>query len=379
MKFFKKFRITKAQVNIMSAILITAILLAAVAGTYIWAQPIMVKASDKKRIDYARDMLDRVRKAIEDAAFQQQQRVISVDYDKGTLKISKDIDTDEYVLDYLIETNIPMLASTKWVPLTGSELPIQEDARYIRSWCAIKEVGNSAGWPADSKIPFGGSYPDCEYDKYNNNNQLNLKKAYQSCMAKLSEADGYDGFGYSRENIKIGEDEYKALICSASSKLNYVCLMKIKKISAESSDTEDYLEGECKWKSVGGKFTDLGDGKTWKVSEIHPEKEAIVGLMLSSGYVDKLGEKDTNPPCIIIAKSRSRAEMRTAQLRIKCRPVINSQENIAYDIIIKPGNTLVAPPGKHKISVSYQYDKTLPPQPNQHWTTKQIFVELSIT
>jgi len=369
----------RSQANIISAVLITAILLAAVIGTYIWAQPIMVKAYDKRRIDYAKDMLSSIKQAIEDSAFQQGQKVIPVEFDKGSLKITKDRDTDEYVIDYEIQTNVPMLASTRWIAIDGNELPIQENSRYTRSWCVIKEPNTNDGWD-DENRPFGIATFDCEFTKYNDPNQQTLKKAYDSCMTEKLATGKVEnsGFAYSRENIKIGDKEYKAILCSASPTRNYVCLLEIKKPAAGVTDF-DYLGGVCQWKAVGSVFRDLGDDHAWRVEEIHRESDAILGLRLSAGFKDKLGEKDRNSPCIIIGKSKSKSEMRTAVLRIKCRPVIDTQENIAYDIVLKPGEgALVASPGEHRITVKYAYDKTLHPQKGQHWVQKQIFVEITL-
>lgn len=380
MKIWRKFRLTRAQVNIMSAVLITAILLAAVAGTYIWAQPIMVKASDKRRIDYAKDMLDNIRKAIEAAAFQQQQKVIPVEYDKGTLKISKDSETDEYIIDYQIETSIPMLASTAWVPLIDQELPIQENAKFVRSWCPEMDHGSNP--PTCNGGGTGGDGCFCE-TYYESSSQKTIYQIKESCNDKIS-GDRAPIFYYSKEPLKIGSKSYKAFLCGDQDNpsRHYVTLAEDKGTGLSTGeDLLKLVENQIEWKQINGRFEQLDDLKSWQVKEVHRrgDTSGVVRLRLFAGYIDKIGEKGTNAPCVIIAKSLSRSQQRTAQLRIKCRPVIDAQDNIAYDIKITPGDVTLAPHGEHKITINYMYDKTLPPQQGQHWTTQQIFTEVAIT
>ena len=121
----------RSQANIISAVLITAILLAAVIGTYIWAQPIMVKAYDKRRIDYAKDMLSSIKQAIEDSAFQQGQKVIPVEFDKGSQRT-------EILMNMLLIMKYRQMFPC-WHPLDG--LQLMEMSYQSRKIQDIQEAG----------------------------------------------------------------------------------------------------------------------------------------------------------------------------------------------------------------------------------------------
>lgn len=360
-------RWTRGQVNIMSAVLITGILLASVAGTYIWAQPIMQKATDQRRIEYAKEMLSSINDGVENAAMQKQQKVVPVEYDRGVLKIITEEGTGEYVLQYEIETNIPMLASTAWVPLTGTELPLQENAKFVTAWCYhMAHQGDE-----QKKSSRDAKCKDMDSWEFWKAFDVNGLGEYVKYKASCIELGGPAYFGISDNIITIESNEYRALVCDTG-RQSYSCLVPWK------NDAIEVNENGCTgaWKTKNDRLT-IGDSK-WHLAELNTGDMVAIGLRLLSGYVDKMGMKGKSSPCVIIARSLSPSQNRRAIIRIKCRPIYDSQDNLAYDIKLKPGQITLAPEGSHTITIRYRFDKTLPPKPGEQWTTKEITVEVSL-
>jgi hypothetical protein len=347
----------------MSAILITGILLAAVAGTYIWAQPIMQKATDQRRIEYAKEMLTSINDGIENAAMQKQQKVVPVEFDRGTLKLTPEEGTQEYVLQYEIETNIPMLASTAWVPLTGTELPLQENAKFVTAWCY-----NGKDPSAPDATCAGVAKDDSTFWRAFTESGGKYASYYTSCRNLGSPTPSY--FGISDNDLELEGDIYRALVCD-SGRQAYACLVRWKN---GELDTSMSCDDAWKVKNDRAQVKDL----RWQVAELHTGDRIAIGLRLLSGFVDKMGMKGKSAPCVIIARSLSPSQNRRALITVKCRPIYDSQDNIAYDIVLKPGQITLAPAGSHTITIRYKFDKTLPPKAGEQWTTKEITVEVSL-
>lgn len=114
--FLKKAFKEKAQTEVISALLIIGITIAAVSVAYMWGVPIIQKGQSTNQITDAESMMNEIEKAISDVVQNGGQKTISLRI-QGNFEILE----DENTIKYTIITKMPGIARTEWVPMNEDE------------------------------------------------------------------------------------------------------------------------------------------------------------------------------------------------------------------------------------------------------------------
>lgn len=115
--FSKKFSANrKAQTEIISALLIVGITVAAVSVSYLWGVPIIQKGQSTSQIREAEVLMSDIEKAVTDVVQNGGQRSVTLNL-QGPLEISE----DENSIKYSIISKKAGVARTEWVPLNDDD------------------------------------------------------------------------------------------------------------------------------------------------------------------------------------------------------------------------------------------------------------------
>lgn len=106
----------KAQTEIISALLVVGITVAAVSVAYIWGVPIIQKGQSTSQIQEAESLMADIEKAVSEVAQNGGQKTLSLNL-QGPLEISE----EQNAIKYSIVSKKAGVARTEWVPLNEDE------------------------------------------------------------------------------------------------------------------------------------------------------------------------------------------------------------------------------------------------------------------
>ncbi|VVB59201.1 Uncharacterised protein [uncultured archaeon] len=106
----------KGQAEIISALLIVGITVAAVSVAYMWGVPIIQKGQSTSQIQEAESAMNDIEKAISDVEQNGGKKSVSLNLD-GSMEISE----DDNAIKYSIASKKAGVARTEWVPLNDDE------------------------------------------------------------------------------------------------------------------------------------------------------------------------------------------------------------------------------------------------------------------
>lgn len=107
----------KAQTQIISAILITGIVLGVVSVSYLWGVPLIQKSQTNTQITIAENLMTNIQKAIDDVVQTGTQKSILVNLD-GKLEVSE----DQNSIFYTITTKGLGIMAGDWIPLNDQNM-----------------------------------------------------------------------------------------------------------------------------------------------------------------------------------------------------------------------------------------------------------------
>ncbi len=118
MRLFLKGKLSKgkAQTEVISALLIVGITVAAVSVAYLWGVPIIQKGQSTNQIQEAESMMNQIEKGVSEVAQNGGQKAISLNL-QGPLEISE----EENMVKYTIISKKAGVARTEWVPLNEDD------------------------------------------------------------------------------------------------------------------------------------------------------------------------------------------------------------------------------------------------------------------
>ncbi len=157
--------VSKAQSNIVSMVLITAVTIGIITSTYYWGVPLINKAKTSSELNQFQGVLKDLEASIEDVASTGNQKSISLTLD-GTLKINE----EDNSIDYIFESDKALISSEVFVSL-NDEYP------YTKKIYGIK---------AGSLYPDKVSVPECGQSCYLNSTCLSGKLQMNDCNISIS-------------------------------------------------------------------------------------------------------------------------------------------------------------------------------------------------
>jgi hypothetical protein len=125
-----------SQSEIIGTVVLVAIVLGSIAAAYTWGMPIISKSGDANRIEYVKQVFERISTDFARVAREGGQSSTSVQVDKGDMKIELD-QTDNYVLTYSLTTEMRFF-SPRETTIDDSNSPyVQRDA-----WLSAEGIGS---------------------------------------------------------------------------------------------------------------------------------------------------------------------------------------------------------------------------------------------
>lgn len=113
----------KSQSAIISTVLLSGIILAIVAATYIWGQPLVQKTTDKIKVDTLTELLENIKNSVDNAQQSGSPAQMQLDITDANIVI------EEANNGVKIETRttIPIITSFTYVPISYTELPFENE------------------------------------------------------------------------------------------------------------------------------------------------------------------------------------------------------------------------------------------------------------
>jgi hypothetical protein len=128
----------KAQTEVISALLIVGITVAAVSVAYLWGVPMVQKGQSTSQIQEAEYLMNRIEAGITDVVQNGGQKSISLNL-QGPLEISE----EENAIKYTIISKKAGVARTQWVPLNEDEtfgIAITNQSRSVPVYGSDKDA-----------------------------------------------------------------------------------------------------------------------------------------------------------------------------------------------------------------------------------------------
>ncbi len=119
----------RAQAEVVSSVILMAIVLISIAVAYSWGLPMISKAGDASRIEYVQDVFERAGEAMNRIARDGGQSSVRIRSDSGTFRIIKD-QIGEYVLVYSLSSRAQFFAGDER-PLTDTTSPYKREEAWL--------------------------------------------------------------------------------------------------------------------------------------------------------------------------------------------------------------------------------------------------------
>ena len=121
----------RGQAEVVSSVILIALVLMSIAVAYAWGIPLISKAGDSSRIQYVQGIFERAGESINRVARDGGQASISVRSEGGTFRIVKD-QIGEYVIVYTISSRAQFFAAEER-PLTDTSSPYKREEAWANS------------------------------------------------------------------------------------------------------------------------------------------------------------------------------------------------------------------------------------------------------
>jgi hypothetical protein len=123
----------KSQTQIVTAILLTLVILTAVTGTYLWGNPLVQKNMDKVHIDSLVKKLEEIDSAIKYVSDTGASRSVKVNLGSDKIYIVPTETSIESGFMFEATTKIPIITSSEWIPINSLEMPQQRESIFINA------------------------------------------------------------------------------------------------------------------------------------------------------------------------------------------------------------------------------------------------------
>ncbi|MCW1300608.1 MAG: hypothetical protein OH335_02640 [Candidatus Parvarchaeota archaeon] len=123
----------KSQTQIVTAILLTLVIITAITGTYLWGNPLIQKNTDKMHIDFLIKKLQEIDTAIRYVAETGASRSIRVDLGNDRIYIVPTEQSTESGFMFETMTRIPIITSSDWIPINSLEAPQKRESIFVNA------------------------------------------------------------------------------------------------------------------------------------------------------------------------------------------------------------------------------------------------------
>ncbi len=118
----------KAQVQVVSVMLITGIALFAVSAAYFWGIPLIHKSQSSTEVSQAKNLMLNLADEIDTVAQRGDQKLLSINVN-GDFKVNG----DENCIEYKILSETAAVATTGWVPFNDELVPVRRSLHLVKS------------------------------------------------------------------------------------------------------------------------------------------------------------------------------------------------------------------------------------------------------